>query len=108
VIEPTTAEQNEEIDTIYRRKFSAMRRSKCNSNCTQKCQDSWWYSTTTMICAINQNEGNYKEVGEIKERAKFEANQKEILQIFKELRAVEPVMKQTSPRMLKYCGASYF
>lgn len=61
-----------------------------------------------MICAINQNEGNYKEVGEIKERAKFEANQKEILQIFKELRAVEPVMKQTSPRMLKYCGASFF
>jgi len=34
----------------------------------------------------------------VKERAKFEAIQKEILQIFMELRAVEPVMKPDIPR----------
>ncbi len=34
----------------------------------------------------------------IKERAKFEAIQKEILQIFKELKAVKPVMKPDIPK----------
>ncbi len=39
-----------------------------------------------------------RKLDDIKEKAKFEAIQKEILQIFKELQAVEPVMKPDIPR----------
>jgi hypothetical protein len=39
-----------------------------------------------------------RKLDDIKEKAKFKAIQKEILQIFKELQAVEPVMKLDIPR----------
>ncbi len=39
-----------------------------------------------------------EDLKNIKERAKFEAIQKEILQIFKELKAVKPVMKPDIPK----------
>jgi hypothetical protein len=39
-----------------------------------------------------------KKLDNIKEKAKFEAIQREILQIFKELQAVEPVMKPDIPK----------
>jgi hypothetical protein len=38
-----------------------------------------------------------EQINEIKERAKFTAIQREILQIFEELKAVEPVMKSEVP-----------
>jgi hypothetical protein len=40
------------------------------------------------------------KVESIKEKAKFDAIQKEILQIFSGLKAVEPVMKSDVRRML--------
>jgi hypothetical protein len=39
-----------------------------------------------------------KKLEDMKERAKLEAIQKEILQIFEELKAVEPVMRPNIPK----------